>query len=664
MDDVGGFAPLSAEWKSVLQDSKPGCCVADVADVGNRKKVAMMRWCLAECHRQVQRQRAREALCISLAQDQRGRRFLVRFRNPDLEVCEGTLQLIKASSSPDNPGAQGIREMTLKALQSNDMMNKVECMAADAAADEQRAMRDLAGISGPDIMQLQDVMGQAFKNSKVLGKGRAHPAQRMLSRPLAADPQLKEIADEFVEKPQSVARLVANRAACLASLQFLSAEKALLLGMLADAALELHRFARACVHVGLAKVMLQHLAEPRLRKQLENGERANCLQKFADAIGVNGAALKYEFGHFLPIASKFAHVEGLENFHAWRKAIRCTQKNRMAHSAEALIPALARLGCWSCSSSGCELGFSVAQNVKQLGQSQDENINSKEVLLKKLKDGEAGFLQGCAMVNDEFANPDSAASSVLPKRVTSAEQIAQVFGEKQMAEIAFCDEERRKAVIEEPLLVVMPASDITDEMRTLAETYADKLAKTQRAAWVDNLPVYVHDVPAVHLPPEVVVARHIHAGRIFACKDPTDVTPPVLLFAGLVGGVLGNKLFVETKGAHGITVAYKPAIKTKRLLFLTPAFVQAHRAECLQLTEVLQLVDCKWQLLNREGLNDAIPKLNAAKARQLLVVRNDPTDESFPQVRLQFTGLEEAVAHWAFCAEDKSRCRTGIAGSY
>ena len=33
---------------------------------------------------------------------------------------------------------------------------------------------------------------------------------------------------------------------------------------------------------------------------------------------------------------------------------------------------------------------------------------------------------------------------------------------------------------EEPLLVVMPASDITDEMRTLAETYADKLAKTQR----------------------------------------------------------------------------------------------------------------------------------------------------------------------------------------
>ncbi len=57
---------------------------------------------------------------------------------------------------------------------------------------------------------------------------------------------------------------------------------------------------------------------------------------------------------------------------------------------------------------------------------------------------------------------------------------------------------------------------------------------------MDNLPVYVHDVPAAHLPPEVVAARQIHAGRIFACKDPTDVTPRVLLFVGFVGGVLAT----------------------------------------------------------------------------------------------------------------------------
>jgi len=360
---------------------------------------------------------------------------------------------------------------------------------------------------------------------EILGKDRAHAAQRMLSRPWAADPQLKEIIEEFVEKPHSVARLITNSevvkdlysnfrakseekvpigksirdlafapqrysseskvlarlvltwdavlgvmtalpdmrgrtstegAACLATLQWLNPEKALLLSMLGDAALELHRVVRAfdtdvcdeselpyeldryravirklfvegnCLHVGLTKIMLKHLSEPRLlmcqgvrvklgggdevteqlkrqclkrmsayvvvaesvlegefphfqlvsslrvfslsdegrlQTQLRSGERANCLEKLARAIGVDVESLKYEFEHFLPIASKFARVEGLENFPAWKKAIQSTQKSRMVHPAEALIPALARLACWSCSSSGVERGFATAQST-------------------------------------------------------------------------------------------------------------------------------------------------------------------------------------------------------------------------------------------------------------------------------------------------------------
>lgn len=263
-------------------------------------------------------------------------------------------------------------------------------------------------------------------------------------------------------------------AACLATLQWLNPEKALLLSMLGDAALELHRVVRAfdtdvcdeselpyeldryravirklfvegnCLHVGLTKIMLKHLSEPRLlmcqgvrvklggadevteqlkrqclkrmsayvvvaesvlegefphfqlvsslrvfslsdegrlQTQLRSGERANCLEKLARAIGVDVESLKYEFEHFLPIASKFARVEGLENFPAWKKAIQSTQKSRMVHPAEALIPALARLACWSCSSSGVERGFATAQSTKQMGQSQDDNTNLEEVML-------------------------------------------------------------------------------------------------------------------------------------------------------------------------------------------------------------------------------------------------------------------------------------------
>ena len=126
--------------------------------------------------------------------------------------------------------------------------------------------------------------------------------------------------------------------------------------------------------------------EGRLQNQLKSGERANCLEKLARATGVEVEALKYEFEHFLPIAGKFARVEGLENFEAWKKAIKSTQKSRMLHSADALIPALARLACWSCSSSGVERGFAAAQNAKQLGQSQDEFTNLEEVMLVLQKD--------------------------------------------------------------------------------------------------------------------------------------------------------------------------------------------------------------------------------------------------------------------------------------
>ena len=208
MDDVGGFTPSLAEWKSVLAHTKPSNLQADVGDVGNRKKAHMMRWCLAEAHREKQREAPKNALCLSLSQDQRGRRFLVRFRAVDAQlVTDGTLQLAKVVASPDVPGAQGIRQMTLKALQNfctpstpptygglvtgakaqkeckfdllKNVMDKVECMAADAAGDEQLAMRDLAGISGPDIVELQDVMGQAFKNLKARGPNILNMGQKM-----------------------------------------------------------------------------------------------------------------------------------------------------------------------------------------------------------------------------------------------------------------------------------------------------------------------------------------------------------------------------------------------------------------------------------------------------------------------------------------------------
>lgn len=97
---------------------------------------------------------------------------------------------------------------------------------------------------------------------------------------------------------------------------------------------------------------------------------------------------------------------------------------------------------------------------------------------KRLKDGEAGFLQGCQLVNDELAK--SSSSTSLPKTLTTADKIAEVFGEKQLREIAFSNEKEKKARIEELLLGVVRREDITPEIVALAEEYAGKVAKIQR----------------------------------------------------------------------------------------------------------------------------------------------------------------------------------------
>jgi len=88
---------------------------------------------------------------------------------------------------------------------------------------------------------------------------------------------------------------------------------------------------------------------------------------------------------------------------------------------------------------------------------------------------------------------------------------------------------------------------------------------------------------------------------------------------------------VETKGHFGVALAFKPAIKVKRSFFMTPAFVNGNRALCTDLAEVLQLQECNFQLLNRQGLDDAIAKLTVSRARQLIVLRNDQIDEDFPK---------------------------------
>ena len=162
------------------------------------KKLNVMRWCLASAFRSRIRDFAKEALCISVQQDARGNRFLSRFKmvNSKLEVFEGTLALAKHAATVEQPGSVGIRRRTMLALENLasgtpppayssvkadavdtspqkelywQLVQKVECFAADAAADEQLAGRELSStpmLAGPDPMPLKDVMEQSLPNLK------------------------------------------------------------------------------------------------------------------------------------------------------------------------------------------------------------------------------------------------------------------------------------------------------------------------------------------------------------------------------------------------------------------------------------------------------------------------------------------------------------------
>lgn len=90
-------SPSLADWDAVLRESIAGnpTALSGIAGVGSGKKVRRMQWCLAEAKRDLSRKHLRDAVAISISQDMRATRFLIKFRcaSPTLEVHEGIVDL-------------------------------------------------------------------------------------------------------------------------------------------------------------------------------------------------------------------------------------------------------------------------------------------------------------------------------------------------------------------------------------------------------------------------------------------------------------------------------------------------------------------------------------------------------------------------------------------
>lgn len=95
------------------------------------------------------------------------------------------------------------------------LCQKIECVAADGAADEQLAARELGGITlglaGPDVTPLSSLqrdLVDTLPNLKLCCRDRAHAAQRVMLKPAMADPDLRKIQSELVTKTNSISKMI------------------------------------------------------------------------------------------------------------------------------------------------------------------------------------------------------------------------------------------------------------------------------------------------------------------------------------------------------------------------------------------------------------------------------------------------------------------------
>jgi hypothetical protein len=187
-----GAAPRADDWAKVYTFSmtKGAMTKEGIEGIGKAKKICKMQYCLAEAQRDETRKNLLEAICISIAQDKRNTRFLMRYKccNERLEVVSGILTHARDVSDVQHQGADSVRRATILGIEhacsklagpdSSEhkksildralfevVVQKVECFAADGASDEQRAGRELAGnlnLCGPDVQELRGALAQTL----------------------------------------------------------------------------------------------------------------------------------------------------------------------------------------------------------------------------------------------------------------------------------------------------------------------------------------------------------------------------------------------------------------------------------------------------------------------------------------------------------------------
>ena len=149
---------------------------------------------------------------------------------------------------------------------------------------------------------------------------------------------------------------------------------------------------------------------------------------------------------------------------------------------------------------------------------------------------------------------------------------------------------------------------------------------------------------------------------VFVVKDVESPGQRVQFAAALIGGVVCTFVYLETRGAAGVAVAYKPQVAVHRVAWCSAAFIAAHPSLHEIIRGVCERSESKWTLYEPDCMlvfAEKATRLNAQKKfvnSVAFVTSGEKANPAISCVRTRLTGPEALLKYVVL---DPVRCAVG-----
>ena len=118
--------------------------------------------------------------------------------------------------------------------------------------------------------------------------------------------------------------------------------------------------------------------------------------------------------------------------------------------------------------------------------------------------------------------------------------------------------------------------------------------------------------------------RFVWDAEGFVVEDPANPQEEVFVAATLLGGMLANKQYFDSKGEKGIALHFAPAIHVLRKVFVSPAFEREKPAIARVFKNAMQHAGCKWKAIESwEQFADLHVATPAARRFTVVAIASD-----------------------------------------